>query len=57
MNEQSFSSFDNKKIPLDEKLDHLFENKRNGIFIELGAFDGLTQSNTAFFEFNKFFMR
>ena len=30
---------------------HLFENKRNGIFIELGAFDGLTQSNTAFFEF------
>ena len=25
-------------------------NKRNGFFIELGANNGLTQSNTAFFE-------
>jgi len=51
MNEQSYSHVDNKNIPLDKKLDALFENKRNGVFIELGAFDGLTQSNTAFFEF------
>ena len=49
MSEQSYSSFDNKRNPLDKKLDNLFENKRNGVFIELGAFDGLTQSNTAFF--------
>ena len=51
MSENSYSHIDNKKNPLDKKLDTLFKNKRNGVFIELGAFDGLTQSNTAFFEF------
>ena len=36
---------------LDLKLDEdIFHGQRNGVFIELGAFDGLTQSNTAFFE-------
>ena len=27
--------------------------KENGFYIELGAFDGISQSNTAFFEFNR----
>ena len=30
-----------------------FFNKENGFFIELGAYDGLIQSNTAFFEKSK----
>ena len=29
---------------------HLFENKRDGIFVDVGAYDGLTASNTLFFE-------
>jgi len=37
--------------PIDLKLDELFNKKTHGFFIELGAFDGLSQSNTAFFEF------
>ena len=36
--------------PLENKLDNLFEQKQNGFFIELGANDGVTQSNTAFLE-------
>ena len=48
-----YSSFDSKKIPLEEKLDTLFQQKTGGFFIELGANDGLTQSNTAFFEFER----
>ena len=44
-----FSHVDNKKIPLEVKLNNIF-NKKNGFFIELGANDGLKQSNTAFFE-------
>ena len=35
---------------LDEKLDILFDHKTNGIYVELGAFDGIEQSNTKFFE-------
>lgn len=35
---------------IDFKLDKLFEGKREGIFIEAGANDGLTQSNTMFLE-------
>ena len=31
----------------------IFFEKENGFFIELGAYDGLTQSNTAFFEKTK----
>jgi FkbM family methyltransferase len=49
---RSYSHEDNKKIPLDSKLDALFQ-KTNGYFIELGANNGITQSNTAFFEFHK----
>jgi len=51
MNNKSYSHVDNKNIPFDKKLDELFACKKNGVYIELGAADGLTQSNTAFFEF------
>lgn len=44
---------DNKGINIDKKLDELFNGKRDGFYIELGANDGITQSNTAFFEFNR----
>lgn len=47
---KSYGHVDNKGIPLDKKLDILFNKKYNGFFIELGANDGLNQSNTAFFE-------
>jgi len=47
----SYSLTDSKGTSLDVKLDKLFGCKSNGIYIEVGAFDGLTQSNTAFFEF------
>jgi FkbM family methyltransferase len=49
----SYSLVDSSKVALDAKLDVLFKNKTNGFFIELGAHDGLTQSNTAFFEFSR----
>lgn len=29
---------------------HVFENKRDGVFVDVGAYDGLTGSNTLFFE-------
>ena len=45
----SFSLADNKGKPIDFKLNEII-NKNNGFYIELGANDGLTQSNTAFFE-------
>ena len=45
-----YSHIDNKKIFLDTKLDKLFKHKKNGFYIELGANNGLTQSNSAFFE-------
>lgn len=48
--EVSYSNIDSEKIPLDYKLDQILK-KNNGFFIELGANDGLDQSNTAFFEF------
>ena len=38
---------------MDYKLNDLFQNKTGGFYIELGANDGLTQSNTALFEFSK----
>ena len=30
--------------------DHFFKNKRNGFFVDIGAYDGITHSNTYFFE-------
>ena len=53
MQEESYSMSDSKGIPLDKKLDMLFNHKKDGFFIELGAFDGITQSNTYFFELNR----
>ncbi len=54
MEEKFYSLSDSKGIPLDKKLDILFNNKKNGFYIELGAFDGITQSNTYFFEKNRY---
>lgn len=51
MNEKYYSLHDNLGSPIDLKLDKLFGGKENGVYIELGANDGLTQSNTAFFNF------
>jgi len=51
MNVNSWSHKTTKNIPLDYILDEIFNKKTHGFFIELGANDGLTQSNTAFFEF------
>lgn len=31
-------------------FEHFFLNKRNGVFLEMGAYDGVTYSNTKFFE-------
>lgn len=48
---ESYSNVTNKGVPFDLKLNkEIFFEKENGFFIELGAYDGLTQSNTAFFE-------
>jgi FkbM family methyltransferase len=44
---------DSNGIPLDKKLDELFKHKSNGIYIELGANNGILQSNTYFFEKNR----
>ena len=49
--EESYSSCNNHKEYFDKLLDNLFNKKENGFYIELGGNDGLTQSNTAFFEF------
>jgi FkbM family methyltransferase len=38
---------------IDIKLNEIFQNKKNGFYVELGANDGINQSNTFFFE--KFF--
>lgn len=38
---------------LDSKINKLFEEKYNGFFIELGANNGMLQSNTAFLEKNR----
>ena len=48
----TYSHVDNRNIPLDRKLDILLQ-KKYGFYIELGANNGLTQSNTAYFEFHK----
>ena len=48
-----YSHVDNNKIFLDTKLDKLFNHKKNGFYIELGANNGLTQSKYAFLEKNR----
>ena len=35
---------------IDINLNKIFKNKKNGFYVELGANDGITQSNTFFFE-------
>ncbi len=45
-NPQYYSQIGQDRI-LNEQL---FKNKRNGIFIDIGAHDGITHSNTYFFE-------
>lgn len=50
MSTKIYSSVDNKKIPFEEKLDNLFNQKENGVYVELGANNGLLQSTTAFLE-------
>ena len=37
-------------IPMDRKLDELFNKKEKGIFIDVGAHNGIQQSNTLFLE-------
>ena len=44
-----YSHIDCKGVPLQNKLNDII-NKKEGFFIELGANNGLKQSNTAFFE-------
>lgn len=43
--ENSYSLVDYENVPLDEILIKIM-NYKNGIFIEVGAFDGISQSNT-----------
>ena len=45
-----YSHVDCNGVPLEIKLDMIFNGKEDGVFIELGANDGLFQSNTAFLE-------
>jgi FkbM family methyltransferase len=49
----SYSGNTSKGEYIDTFLDKLFTSKTNGVYIELGANDGLIQSNTAFFEFHR----
>ncbi len=49
----NYSLRDSNNEYIDNKLDNLFEQKTNGFFIELGANNGLLQSNTAFLEKNR----
>ena len=48
-----FSHKDCTGAHIEVKLDRLFHGKTGGTYIELGANDGLKQSNTAFLEFEK----
>jgi FkbM family methyltransferase len=50
---KNYSLRDSNNEYIDNKLDNLFEQKTNGFFIELGANNGLLQSNTAFLEKNR----
>jgi FkbM family methyltransferase len=46
----SYSLPDHKGLPIDHKLIEIMKGKRDGIFIEAGANDGITQSNTKLLE-------
>jgi FkbM family methyltransferase len=48
-----YSNYTSKGVPIENIIDDLFSGKENGFFIELGANDGLAQSNTAFLEFTR----
>jgi FkbM family methyltransferase len=50
---KNYSLCDSDNKFLDNKLDELFEKKQNGFFVELGANNGILQSNTAFLEKNR----
>lgn len=49
LSKPSYSMVDSKGIPLDQKLVQLL-NKKNGLFIEVGANNGVEQSNTKLLE-------
>jgi FkbM family methyltransferase len=38
----------------DKFIDYLFSKKKNGVFLDIGAYDGITISNTCFFEKERF---
>lgn len=40
------------QIGQDKKIAQILNNKRNGIFVDIGAYDGIKYSNTYFFEKN-----
>jgi FkbM family methyltransferase len=50
---KNYSLRDSDNLFLDDKIDKLFGGKQDGFFIELGANNGLLQSNTAFLEKNR----
>ena len=46
----TYSLNDHKGIPLDKRMEHYLKDINPGFYIEAGAFDGLTQSNTKYLE-------
>ena len=47
---QYYALKDGYGIPLDKKLDDLFKHKEKGVFVDVGAHDGINQSNTKYLE-------